>query len=67
MIFKDWLNKQEARCILVELDIMVGGITSTLYLSNIGYTSASTDTPSNTAYVIRKTLGGAILRGFFVD
>lgn len=52
---KSWLKTpQHIRRILVEIDNVTdlsGGNAATIYLSNGAYTSASTDTPSNKAYL----------------
>ena len=38
------------RCVLVEVDALVGVTETTFYLSNHGYVTSATDTPANTAY-----------------
>jgi hypothetical protein len=50
MIFSEWLNENNQRCVLVELDASINGIESTLYLSNIGFASSPIDLPANTLY-----------------
>lgn len=39
------------RCMLVEAQVQTGGVETTRYLSNRGYTTGPADTPSNTAYL----------------
>lgn len=49
--YLDWLradNKQ--RCVLIEAQAYSGGATVTRYMSNMGFVSAPTDSPANTAY-----------------
>lgn len=49
--YQDWLRADnERRCVLVEVDAYSGGSVVTRYMSNLGFVSAPTDTPANTAY-----------------
>jgi hypothetical protein len=50
MIISDWLDEGARRCILVELDVNISGVESTLYVSTTGYASYPTDTPANKLY-----------------
>lgn len=47
-----WLKTPDhIRVILVEISgVVIGGVSSTLYLSNKSFTTTSTDTPASTAY-----------------
>lgn len=47
-----WLKTPDhIRTILVEISgVIIGGVSSTLYLSNKSFTTTSTDTPANTTY-----------------
>ncbi|WP_116609891.1 hypothetical protein [Paraburkholderia unamae] len=50
--FIAWLQDPEAaRCMLVEAQVQTGGVETTRYLSNLGYTTGPADTPANTAYL----------------
>lgn len=66
--FTAWLkNPDVTRVVLVEAVIgLNGGGTTTRYLSNKGYTSSPTDTPSNTYYQPRITGSLQITRGIDV-
>jgi hypothetical protein len=49
--FIAWLKDDSAiRCVLIEVNVQTGGVEVTRYLSNKGYTTSPTDTPSNTSY-----------------
>jgi hypothetical protein len=49
--FLAWLKQHDAiRCVLIEVNVKSGGVETTRYLSNKGYTTSSTDTPANTNY-----------------
>jgi hypothetical protein len=51
--FIEWLKSQTAiRCALIEVDVLTsaGGSVETKYLSNRGYVTGPSDTPSNTVY-----------------
>ena len=49
--FLAWLQSADCiRCALVEVVARIGGVETTLYLSNRNYVTASGDTPASTAY-----------------
>jgi hypothetical protein len=49
--FLAWLkNPDRVACVLVEAVASVGGVETTRYLSNRGYTTAAADTPAHTNY-----------------
>lgn len=49
--FAAWLKKSASiSCVLVEVNVMVGGVETTRYLSTKGYVSGPADTPANTHY-----------------
>ena len=49
--FLAWLKSADCiRCALVEVVARIGGVETTLYLSNRNYVTASGDTPASTAY-----------------
>ncbi len=49
--FAAWLADSAALpVVLLEAQVMVGGVEITRYLSNAGYITGATDTPANTAY-----------------
>jgi hypothetical protein len=49
--FVAWLKDSSAmRCALVEVNVKTGGVETTRYLSNKGYVTSPSDTPSNTSY-----------------
>lgn len=57
--YTKWLSDSSAvRCILVEVGVNVSDVETTRYLSNRGYVTSPTDTPSNTVYLAR--LKGAV-------
>ena len=50
--YLEWLKSESAvKCVLLEVGVSIGGVSSTLYLSNRGYTTAPTDSPANTNYL----------------
>lgn len=51
--FTAWLANPAQRCLLAEVDVKVGGIEITRYLSSTGYVSEPTDTPASTHYAAR--------------
>lgn len=54
-----WLSSPSAmRCILVEASVNVSGSETVRYLSDRGYVTSSTDTPSNTSY--RALISGGV-------
>lgn len=49
--FNNWLLSPSAlKCVLVEATALVGGTPTTFYISNRGYTTSPSDTPSNVSY-----------------
>lgn len=49
--FLAWLKDSSAiRCVLIEVNVKTGGSETTRFLSNAGYVTSPTDTPSNTRY-----------------
>lgn len=50
---KEWLKKtgSSRRCVLVEVGVRVGGVETTRYLSNKGYTTKGFESPANTQYL----------------
>lgn len=50
--FMAWLAAPDAiRCLLVEVQVSVGGVETTRYLSTAGYTTKGGETPANIAYL----------------
>lgn len=46
-----WLKKSDSpKCLLVEADVIIAGVYTTLYMSTIGYVTQTTDSPSNKVY-----------------
>ena len=49
--FLAWLQSADCiRCALVEVVARIGGVETTLYLSNRNYVTASGDTPASTEF-----------------
>jgi hypothetical protein len=58
--FLAWLKSGSRRgAVLVEAVASVGGVETTHYLSNTGYTTSAADTPASTGYTDGKIVGGA--------
>jgi hypothetical protein len=54
-----WLKDDGAmRCLLIEAGVMVDGVETTRYMSDMGYVTNPTETPANTSY--EKVLSGSI-------
>lgn len=49
-LIKWFKNDSAIRCVLMEVGVLVGGVETTRYLSNKGYTTGPADTPANTNY-----------------
>lgn len=50
--FQDWLESDSAiRCTLIEVQVNISGVETTLYFSNRNYITLPTDTPANIAYI----------------
>lgn len=63
-----WLKSQAAiRCLLVEVDVLVGASVVTRYLSNKGYVTGNDDTPSNITYSPRIVGGVQFTRKLALD
>jgi hypothetical protein len=46
-----WLKSNTARrCVLMEVGVQIAGVEQTMYLSDKGYTTKSTESPANTYY-----------------
>lgn len=49
--FAAWLKNSAAiRCVLLEVNVQVGGVETTRFLSNKGYVTKPTDTPASVVY-----------------
>jgi len=66
--FIAWLQTDDAiRCALVEVDVRISGVETTLYLASRPYTTGGADTPSHTAYLPVITGGVAFSEALSLD